>query len=553
MHYTTVIKDAFWQILGRMISAFSGFFVVTLITPLLGPLRYGDYTTILSYFALWSALSDLGLYVIGIREMGNLKAQYGITDSASYASASPEIKEHFSRAISQFIWSRLMLIVIVYTVAIVIAYFIPSYASNPYIVRWLPGGMIFSALFMIAGILQLPLQLFWKMEHVSIGLILARVSQILFLGIIVYAGRWQDGSTDTISLGLFIAVIASVVVSALTQTAYTSYMAESIVPLRRIPSWSYMWQHIRQNGKYGAAFFLSSFHLLIVALLLSVMYPTIDWFIYAGIRWLSLQLIQILLIIPSSIANSVLHRITSISPLGQKQAFGYLIAVVIWFGYLCLANFTIFASHIIYFVSGDKYIHTDTTFSLTWLRHLRSELSNGTIPVLGADVLLPFLGIVLLLSFIKTIYNYIFVAAHRQNTIFPVNLWWVIIGWSIATILVYQYNIIGGIVGQLTMEALFVCGSWIYAIRHQIAPHLPWRWIGWMTLFFGTLMTLWLIYNPLHYTEKTYFLTAFIIMNIVLVSMRYPYIKWLFKSMTSLMHWWKSESQSETIIGENIA
>ena len=551
MHYTTVIKDAFRQILGRMISAFSGFFVVTMITPLLGPLRYGDYTTILSYFALWSALSDLGLYVIGIREMGNLKAQYGITDSASYAATSPEIKEHFSTAISQFIWSRLILIVLVYTIAIVVAYCIPSYASNPYIVRWLPGGMIFSALFMIAGILQLPLQLFWKMEHVSIGLILARVSQILFLGIIIYGGRWQDGGT-IISLGLFLAVIASVVVSALTQTAYTSYMAESIVPLRWIPSWRYMWSHIRQNGKYGAAFFLSSFHLLIVALLLSIIYPTIDWFIYAGIRWLSLQLIQILLIIPSSIANSVLHRITSISALGQRKAFGYLIAVVMRFGYLCLANFTIFATHIIYFVSGDKYIHTDTPFSATWLSHLWSQISTWTIPALGADIILPFLGVVLFLSFIKTIYNYIFVAAHRQNTIFPVNLWWVIIGWSVASILVYHFNIIGGIVGQLLMECIFVCGSWFYATKYKIVPKLPWRWIMWTSIFFITLIIGWLIYNPILYTEKAYFLIAFVVMNIVLVSAWYPYIKSLFKSMTDIMHEIKKEDGSDSIIEENI-
>lgn len=69
MHYTTVIKDAFRQIVGRMMSAFSGFFVTVLLTQTLGPLRYGDYTTILNYFALWSALADLGLYVIGLREL----------------------------------------------------------------------------------------------------------------------------------------------------------------------------------------------------------------------------------------------------------------------------------------------------------------------------------------------------------------------------------------------------------------------------------------------------------------------------------------------------
>jgi hypothetical protein len=46
--------------------------------------------------------------------------------------------------------------------------------------------MLFSASFMTAGILQTPLQLFRKMEQVSIGLILARVSQLLALVAVVY-------------------------------------------------------------------------------------------------------------------------------------------------------------------------------------------------------------------------------------------------------------------------------------------------------------------------------------------------------------------------------
>jgi len=46
--------------------------------------------------------------------------------------------------------------------------------------------MVFSATFMAAGIIQLPLQLFWKMEQLSIGLVLARISQIITLVAIVY-------------------------------------------------------------------------------------------------------------------------------------------------------------------------------------------------------------------------------------------------------------------------------------------------------------------------------------------------------------------------------
>ncbi|MEI8253846.1 MAG: hypothetical protein WCG25_09175 [bacterium] len=39
---------------------------------------------------------------------------------------------------------------------------------------------------MLAGIQQLPLQIFWKMEQLSIALITARISQIIILVPVVY-------------------------------------------------------------------------------------------------------------------------------------------------------------------------------------------------------------------------------------------------------------------------------------------------------------------------------------------------------------------------------
>jgi hypothetical protein len=74
----------------------------------------------------------------------------------------------------------------IYSLALLIAYLIPAYTANPYLVRGLPFGMLFSASFMVAGILQLPLQLFWKMEQVSIGLIIARIVQIAVLALGIF-------------------------------------------------------------------------------------------------------------------------------------------------------------------------------------------------------------------------------------------------------------------------------------------------------------------------------------------------------------------------------
>lgn len=126
-----IIKDAFWQVLGRVVSALGGFITIRMMTPFLGPLRYGDYNTILKYFAIWSALADLGLYTIALRELGRLKSD--ITKDGG--EITEENKEKLSNYYSKFMGSRIINLCIVYLLAILVAYLIPSYTSNPYIIR----------------------------------------------------------------------------------------------------------------------------------------------------------------------------------------------------------------------------------------------------------------------------------------------------------------------------------------------------------------------------------------------------------------------------------
>ena len=524
------MKDAFWQIFGRMISAISGFFVVSMMTPLLWPLRYGDYSTLISYFALRSALADLGLYVIWLRELGELKAQYNLHTKQDYENMNSEQKKHFSIEISKFVWSRVAQIVIVYAIAIAVAYMIPSYTHNPYIARWLPLGMAFSALFMVAGIVQLPLQLFWKMEHVSIALVLARVSQIIMLLAVSYSGFWGTINSDNIPISLFLVVVWSVTVSSITQTLYTFIVGNNVIRMRWTPFLKHMMLHIKANGKYGAAFFLSSFHLLIVSLLISIIYPTVQWFPYIGIRWLALQLIQILLIIPAALANSLIHKISSLWIERQKKAFWHMNTILVWFGRWCAANFFIFSTPIISFLSGKEYLTQWVSgFNLKWIQEF---LSNHQRSLIGADFILPWLSIVLALSFIKTIFNYVFVAAKKQNILFPINLRGVTIWWVVAYFMVKEYALIGWLFSQLLMEVIFLWGSLLYAKKLNILPtvfkkdHLK------IHLFFGITIWIAMLQHGININNKTIFFLSATIFNILVVALWFKFIKWRFKSIS---------------------
>ena len=111
------------------------------------------------------------------------------------------------------------MIIIIYTLAIVTAYLIPAYTSNPFIIRGLPLAMMYSASNMFVGIQQLPLQLFWKMNRLSWSLIVARFSQLAVLIPTVYLIfrniSFENEVVSTTTVLAFCCVIFSVVASSI--------------------------------------------------------------------------------------------------------------------------------------------------------------------------------------------------------------------------------------------------------------------------------------------------------------------------------------------------
>ena len=64
---------------------------------------------------------------------------------------------------------------------------------------------------------------------------------------------------------------------------YVHYTSERYISLKPIFDFQFTRHHIRSNWQYGVAYYLSSFHTLIVSILLSIIYPTSKGFIYVGI------------------------------------------------------------------------------------------------------------------------------------------------------------------------------------------------------------------------------------------------------------------------------
>lgn len=512
MSYKLVVKDAFRQIFGRALSALGGFIVVKQMTPFLGPLRYGDYTTVLKYFAIRSALADFGLYVLALKKLSELK-----NTTTELWTQNSQLSTYYSK----FVTSRFLTILIVYGVAFAVAYFIPSYVANPYLVRWLIIGMLFSATFMAAGIIQLPLQLFWKMEQVSIGLIIARVVQIaaLFWIVRVFPQSWGNSE---LPLRVFIIVISTVLLSGLAQLLYVRFIANKHIPLKWLVDWSFTRRQMSQNRKYGFAYFLSSFHTLVSLILLSIFYPTIKGYPYVGLWALALSLIEIMLIVPSSLGNSIMQKITTYSREHKMKSYGNLLLLITRIGGIVLMNFIVFKEHLIYFIGGTKF--------------LTAYIGNPALGDYGSDFLLPFLGVVLILSFIKQIFNYIYVSIEKHNTLLRVNLFGVVIGTPIGAWLIYKYKLLWWIGAQMILEVLFVLGSVAVARRHKALPKISLRsvWFLLLPLIITTFLGDYLVNRLFHinFQHTAGFFAAAAALNILTIGITYKALKIVVKGMT---------------------
>jgi O-antigen/teichoic acid export membrane protein len=266
-------------------------------------------------------------------------------------------------------------------------------------------------MFIVAGILQLPLQLHLQMKQVTIALVVARVVQVSMLAIIVFfiAPQIDFSRIDSFTLSIFALVVGSVVMSALAQGIYVWRQGQKFIKLRWNFDRHFTRDLMRQYWQYGVAYYLSSFHTLIVLILLSIFYRTIDGFVYVGIWALALSLVEMLLIIPSALGNSLIHRVAHTGAEHQRTVFGKLMAFMIWVGAVVALNFFLFHTTIIRIISGEQYLST-------------------TLQGIGSDFLLPFFGIVLILNFVKQVCNYLFVAAELQNKLLQSNLRGVLIG-----------------------------------------------------------------------------------------------------------------------------
>ena len=531
-----VIKDALWQLFGRIVSALFWFVITKIISSYLWPLRYWDYWTIFRFFARWTALVDFWIYVIAVKRLGQIKNET-YWDWTEIPALDPN--SELSKTYWKFVWTRVFLIIVIYTIAIVTAYLIPAYTSNPYIIWWLPLAMCYSASNMYAWIQQLPLQIFWKMKRLTWSLIIARLSQLVVLLPVVFYFfsnvDFQNSSENTpIMILAFCLVTFSVVASSLGQNVEMRLRTSDLLPLKININIPFIKALLKENWKYGFSYFFSSFHTLLVLMFLWWFFPTAAGFKYAWIWALALSLIEILLIIPSSLWNSLLHKIPHYTDENKKKSLWNLMLLVGWIGALIAINFRVFAEDIIVFVSSRSFLWTWESINNWW-----------------SNQVLPFLWIVLILSFIKQVYNYLFVALEKQNILFGINLVWVLLWAVLGVVIIPKFWLLWWVITQVFIEMMFTFWAVKLAYARNLNPIFQKKplmqlvvillifcifWYG-IHLYLlnarGEWLTIWSLELSAWVREMIRFFLIALVYNIAIAGISIPAIKKVAKGLTN--------------------
>jgi O-antigen/teichoic acid export membrane protein len=313
-------------------------------------------------------------------------------------------------------------------------------------------------------------------------------------------------------------VIFSVVASSIWQNVDVHLRSKDLLPFKIDINLKFIKWIFKENRKYWFSYFFSSFHTLIVLMFLGWFFPTSDGNEYVWYWALALSLLEILLIIPSSLGNSLLHKIPTYSNLDKRKSMWNLLTLVGWIGWIIAINFWVFNRDIILFVSSKDFIWSRESLSDRW-----------------SNQILPFLWIVLFFSFIKQIFNYLFVSLEKQNVLFKINLTWVIVWVLVGLVVIPKWNLLWWVITQVLIETIFMVGAMVVAWKLKVYPQFNrkacWQllWILLVMLVSWFFINCWLDNYEINWWK---FLIIAWIYNLIIVWISLKPIKSVAKGLT---------------------
>ncbi|EKE19479.1 MAG: Polysaccharide biosynthesis protein [uncultured bacterium] len=237
-----VIFNAITKILSTVLALVG----IGFITRYLGKEGFGDYSTVLAFFAFFGSVADLGLYAITAREISRQDA---------------DEKKILGNAFAL----RLVSSIAVFLVTPLIVYFLPYSYEVKVGILIAAASFVFSSTYMVLnGVFQKNL----AMDKVATAEVIGKVLQI---GIIVLAVQMDLG---------FIAIILSILAAMVFNFTIVLTMVKKYIPLKLQFDFSYWKKFLKESAPLGYSAIVIFIYFKIDTIILSILKTSTDVGIY---------------------------------------------------------------------------------------------------------------------------------------------------------------------------------------------------------------------------------------------------------------------------------
>jgi len=268
-----VAHNTIIQVAGKIVSTLLGLLALALITRLLGPFGFGEYTTVITYLSFFAVIADLGLTLVTVQML-----------------ADPGNDE--SRMLNNLFGLRLISVLFLLAWAPLILIFLPYGAAIK------TGVLISLAAFLFPALNQVIVGLFQKKLSMDRDALAEVISRVVLVGGIVFA-KYADAGLN----GVLLATVASAAASFLAHYLF----ACPFVIIRPEFSWSIWKDIIKRSWPLAVTIILNLIYLRADTLILSLLRSTEE----VGLYGAAYKVVDVMTSFPFMFAGLILPILTT--------------------------------------------------------------------------------------------------------------------------------------------------------------------------------------------------------------------------------------------------
>ncbi len=380
-----IASNTFSQVLSKALTSIIAIFLISSLTKYLSQEMYWQYNKIYNYLSIFTFLADLWLYAVTIREISKDQK------NASY-----------------IIWNimslRLFFWILIIFLSIIIASFIPGYNSSIILLSiFIVWG--FSVVSLLNSSVLSLMQSFMKIEFSLFSSTIWKLANLFLIFWVIFI-LFPKNETFNFDLA-FILIIISWFIWVLLNFLLNLYYANKFVKIRFLFNFNYIKKIFLLSIPNWIAIFLSTIYFKVDIIILSIIENINKADISIALYSLPMKIVEVLMVIWLFFLNSILPSLSKSfdeKDVNKSQnilqnSFRFLFSFWIFIAIM----FIIFWKNIISILATPNYLdntlHTYTSYDV-----------------------LKITALVLLFSFLSSLFNYIFISSKKEKVLVYINL-----------------------------------------------------------------------------------------------------------------------------------